>query len=287
MQTDTLLKPMQLQTNGKSARQTPVTPWLVRSKSDNEASVRLFCFPYAGGGSSIYRGWPAQLPMVELLPVQLPGRETRLKESPYTNAPSLVRAMAQALLPYMDRPFCFFGHSMGALLAFELAREIRRQYALSPRHIFVSAGRAPNIARPLAAIHKLPTNDFIQKLREMNSSLPATFEHAELVELLLPMLRADFAICETYEYTAGEPLDCGISAFGGLEDTDVKREHMERWREQSNGEFKLRMLPGNHFFIHSAQEVLLQILWRELQHISNRPVGSNRGAVASNSVCLE
>jgi medium-chain acyl-[acyl-carrier-protein] hydrolase len=276
---------MNTQINGKPTglRQMPATAWLAKPKISNDATLRLFCFPYAGGGASIYRGWSAPLPMVELLPVQLPGRETRLKEAPYSNARSLLRAMGQALLPYFDRPFCFFGHSMGALLAFELAREIRREYALSPRHIFVSGRRAPAVPLQNKIIHNLPQKDFIEKLRELNGTLPAALEHLELVQLLLPMLKADFAICETYEYKPEEPLNCGISAFGGLDDAHVKREHMEGWREQTTGEFKLRMLPGNHFFLHESQQVLLQILFRELHCIRNKQFGTNPLAVASNS----
>jgi surfactin synthase thioesterase subunit len=271
---------MRVQFNGKL---TPATPWLATPRINKQADLRLFCFPYAGGGASIFRGWPAHLPMVELLPVQLPARETRLKEAPFTSAASLVRAMGHALLPYLDRPFCFFGHSMGALLAFELARELRREYALSPRHIFVSARRAPNVARQHATIHNLPRQTFLEKLRDLNGTLPAAFEHAELIDLLLPMLKADFAICETYEYKPEAPLDCAISAFGGLEDRYVQREHMEGWREQTLGDFKLRMLPGDHFFLHSARPVLLQILCRELHHLSNTISGNNGRVHASNT----
>ena len=276
---------MNIQPNARStrARQTPATAWLAKSKISSDASLRLFCFPYAGGGASIYRGWSTRLSMAEVLPVQLPGRETRLKEAPYTNARSLVRAMGRALLPYLDRPFCFFGHSMGALLAFELAREIRREYALSPRHIFVSGRRAPTTARQNKIIHNLPEKDFIESLRELNGTLPPALEHLELVQLLLPMLKADFAICETHEYQPEEPLNCSISAFGGLEDTHVRREHMESWREQTTGDFKLRMLPGTHFFVHESQDVLLQILFRELHSIRNKPLRPNVLAVASKS----
>lgn len=265
---------MNTEINGKSTGvpQTPASAWLAKPKTNTGAPLRLFCFPYAGGGASIYRNWSMPLPIVELLPVQLPGRETRIKEAPYTNARSLVRAMGQALLPHFDRPFCFFGHSMGALLAFELAREIRREYALSPRHIFVSGRRAPALPRQNKMIHNLPQKDIIEKLRELNGTLPPALEHLELVQLLLPMLKADFAICETYEYKSEEPLNCGISAFGGLDDTYVRREHMEGWGEQTTGEFKLRMLPGTHFFLHESQEVLLQILFRELHRIRNKPI---------------
>jgi medium-chain acyl-[acyl-carrier-protein] hydrolase len=274
---------MHMQADGKAsgARQAPATPWLVKPKVDADASLRLFCFPYAGGGAVIYRSWSARLPMAEVLPVQLPGRETRLKEAPYTNLLSLVRATGRALLPYLDRPFCFFGHSMGALLAFELARELRREYALSPARIFLSGRRAPGIPRQHKGIHSLPRNEFIERLRGLNGTLPAVLEHTELIELLLPRLRADFAVCETYRYTPEAPLDCGIAAFGGLDDRHVRREHLEGWREQTTGEFKLRMLPGDHFFLHSAQEVLLDIMFRELHRIGSKQIGSSTFAPAS------
>lgn len=240
------------------------TPWLAKPKLNSELSLRLFCFPYAGGGAVIYRRWLTELPLVEILPVQLPGRETRLKEAPYRSLPSLVRAAAQALLPFLDKPFCFFGHSMGALIAFELARELRREYGLSPRHLFVSGRRAPKVPLMNKKIHDLPQQEFIERLRGLNGTLPAILEHTQLIELLLPMLQADFAICETYEYRHDEPLGCDISAFGGLEDRHVRREHLEAWREHTSGEFKLRMLAGDHFFLQSSQKLLLEIMFREL-----------------------
>ncbi len=255
------------------------TPWVMKPRVSNGASLRLFCFPYAGGGAIIYHGWPPRLPMIELLSVQLPGRETRLKEAPYTSLPALVRATGQALLPFFDKPFCFFGHSMGALIAFELAREIRREYGLSPRHIFVSGRRAPTIPLQHKTIHDLPQKEFIERLRDLNGTRPAVLEFTELIELLLPMLKADFAICETYVYKHDEPLNCGISAFGGLEDGHVKREHLEAWRQQTVREFKLRMLPGDHFFLHSSQEVLLEIMFREL----HKQLGSNGRTDASST----
>ena len=122
---------------------------------------------------------------------------------------------------------------MGALLAFESAREIRREYGLSPQHLFVAGRRAPTIPLPRKSIHDLPKQKFIEELREMNGTVPEVLEHTELIELLLPMLQADFAICETYEYKNDEPLNCGITVFGGLVDHFVSREHLEHWHRET------------------------------------------------------
>ena len=148
---------------------TALDSWIAFRKPNPQARLRLFCFPYAGAGASIFRTWPDGLPAdVEICPVQYPGRGTRPMETPFTEISSLVRALAQAMLPLVDKPFAFFGHSLGALVAFELAQELRRQSSLQPARLFVSADRAPQIPRRNRPIHALPEGEFLAELRRLN-----------------------------------------------------------------------------------------------------------------------
>lgn len=229
----------------------------------------MFCFPYAGGGASIYRGWAASLPSdVEVCPVQLPGRESRLRDQPFDRLPPLIAAAAEALAPHFGMPFVFFGHSMGAMIAFELARELRRRGKPLPLHLFVAGRRAPQLPAREEPIHDLPDDEFFAKLRELNGTPEEVLQHAELMRLLTPILRADFAVNETYEFVADEPFDCGISAFGGLGDLEVTQNDLSGWRDLTRGRFRLRMLPGDHFFLHSARDLILEATARDLAEVA-------------------
>jgi len=235
-------------------------------KPNPQARLRLFCFPYAGAGASIFRTWSGGLPAdVELCPVQYPGRGTRLTETPFTRLAPLVDALAQALRPLLDMPFAFFGHSLGALVGFELARQLRKQSGVQPVRLFVSADRAPQLPSRHRPIHALPVPDFMAELRRLNGTPSKVLEEAELMEIMLPILRADIAVHETYEYSIEPPLGCIISSFGGLEDHRVTRDELEAWRGQTSESFSLRMFAGDHFFVNAAQPLLLQVLSQELR----------------------
>jgi medium-chain acyl-[acyl-carrier-protein] hydrolase len=158
---------------------------------------------------------------------------------------------------------------MGGLIGFELARLLRREYGLNPVHLFVSGRRAPQIPDSDPPIHALPDFEFLEELRHFNGTPEAVLENTELMQLLLPVLRADFAVIETYVYTPGPALDCSITAFGGLQDCEVRCDRLEAWREQTNASFSLQMLPGDHFFLNSAQPLLLQALSRELHQLTS------------------
>ena len=156
----------------------------------------------------MFRTWSNALPAdVEVCPVQLPGRSERLMERPFTDLSSLIEVLAQALAPLLDKPFAFFGHSLGALIGFELARQLRRQYGVNPVRLFVSAGRPPQVPRRGAPIHNLPRKEFLAALRRLDGTLAEVFEHEELLEIILPLLRADFAVYETYVYSKEAPLN--------------------------------------------------------------------------------
>jgi medium-chain acyl-[acyl-carrier-protein] hydrolase len=241
---------------------TTPNPWITIPNPNPAAKLRLFCFPYAGGGASTFRSWAFNeiTPTIEVCPIELPGRGLRMKEEPFTRMLPLVQAIAPSLLPYCDKPFAFFGHSMGGLISFELARLLRRDYGCNPSHLFISGRRAPQVPDPSPPIHTLPNSEFLEELRRLNGTPEAVLQNEELMQLLLPTLRADFAVLETYAYTPEPPLGCPITAFGGLQDQEVCCELLEAWREQTHAAFSRQMFPGDHFFLHTAQSLLLQSL---------------------------
>jgi medium-chain acyl-[acyl-carrier-protein] hydrolase len=253
----------------KTTATTEPNRWLYSFKPVPKATLRMFCFPYAGGNAMIYRDWAQKLPpSVEVSAVQLPGRGNRMQEPPFTQLSQLVEAMAPAFLPHLEKPFVFFGHSMGATIGFELARWLRREHGPTPLKIFVSGRTAPQLNKTHPPIHDIPRPELVNELKRLNGTSREVLEHPELMELMLPILRADFCVCDTYEYTESPPLDCPITVFGGLEDTAIPRQNLEAWREQTSASFTLRMLPGDHFFLHSKDSLLLQLLAAELQQLA-------------------
>lgn len=247
---------------------TALDAWIAFRKPNPRARLRLFCFPYAGAGAAIFRTWADFLPPdVEVCPVQFPGRGTRLAETPITRLEPLIENLDCALAPLLDKPFAFFGYSLGALVGFELARHQRRQSGIQPARLFVAADCAPQVARRGRPIHALPDAEFLVELRRLNGIPEAVMADAELMAIMLPVLRADFAVYETYAYTAEPPLDCGISGFGGLRDRRVGRSDLEAWRDQTSGSFSLRMFAGDHFFLNTMQPLLLQGLSEELRDV--------------------
>ena len=241
------------------------TSWLAYYKPNPNARLRLFCFSYAGGSAAVYRGW--NLPeALEVCPVQLPGRETRLMEKPLTRMDELSALLVEALAPYLDMPFAFFGHSLGAVVSYEVAQQLRAARDVQPGHLLVSARRAPQIPFRQEISYHLPDEAFKDRLRRLKGTPEEVLDNAELMELMLPALRADFELDEAYRQRADYlPLDCPVTAFGGVEDEEAPREDLEAWREVTLSRFRLKMFPGGHFFMHSERESLLaaiaEALW--------------------------
>ncbi len=229
--------------------------------------VRLFCFSYAGGSASAFYSWLSMFPSeIEVCPIQLPGRENRFSEPPLTSLKELLPLLASILLPYLDREFAFFGHSMGALICFELARYLRREHHLCPIHLFASACLAPQQLHLSPSFHQLPETAFIDQVRQCYNGIPHELQaNAELMAVYLPILRADFTLVEMYTYKIENPLDCPITVLGGLQDSSTQRDELKVWAAHTHNNCTLHMLPGDHFFLRSAQSLLVQTVVQDLK----------------------
>jgi len=243
--------------------------WIVCPTPRPKARVRLLCFHYAGGNASLFQNWPDYLsPDIEVCAVQLPGRGNRSHEAPYTQLSAFKGTLTEVLGPCLTRPFALFGYSMGALVAFEFARELRRQHLPTPHHVFVAARRAPQAPPPLN--HKLSAMsdaDLIAFLREHGATLGSIKAKGIIMRWILRTMRADCKIAETFVYTEEEPLDCPISAFGGLEDPYVNEGHLAGWQLHTRRNFSLCLFEGSHSFLHSAETSVLRVMAQDLRSI--------------------
>ena len=210
--------------NGGSA-----TPWIAFGQGHAETSAcRLFCFPCAGAGATLYRPWIERLsPDIDVCPVQLPGRQERRGESAILNMGELVCSLADALAAAMTPPFAFFGHSMGGLIAFELTRELRRRGELLPSHLLIAASPAPQLPLGRESLHPLSDDALVAHLKEMGGTPEKLFEMDWLLQSYLPVLRADLTLYETRTYEPGAPLTVPITAVGGDRDPFVTAECLE------------------------------------------------------------
>ena len=195
--------------------------------------------------------------------VQYPGRGSRIAEASFTNCTALVDALMPYLLPFVNKPFAFFGHSMGAIIAFEVARRLQ-QRGLKPARLFVSGRRAPQIPTSDRKTYDLPDAEFTEELRRLNGTPAQVLEHPELMQLMLQVIRADFTLVQTYEYEPGPPLNCPFSVFGGVQDVEVTSHHLEAWCELTTGGCSVRMFDGDHFFIQTATGAVLKSIADQL-----------------------
>lgn len=245
--------------------------WFTSESQSKTPTSRLICFPYAGASAYAFRGWAKALPpSVEVCAIQLPGRGSRMREAAFTRMPALVSVLAQELNPLLDKPFALFGHSLGAIIAFEFARRVRRDIHQSPSHLFVGAASAPDLPRRLPPMHNLSDDKFIELLRELHGTPVEVLDNEELMLLMLPILRADFELLQTYSYQAEPPLACPITAFGGVTDPTVGQDQLKAWESHTSAPFALTLLPGNHFFIETARMHLLRMIASQLQSVPSK-----------------
>lgn len=247
--------------------------WLVTIKKPSHRAavrpeLRLFCFPYAGGGVAAFRKWPENLPQeVEVVVIQYPGRGSRLLESPYPSTTALISALLPVLMEKLDLPFAFFGHSLGSLLAFETARALAAAGLPAPAHLWLSGRGAAHFPDPHEQLHRLSDADFVERLKKFNGTPSEILANAELMEIFLPVLRADFTLNETYSYQPGPLLACPATVFGGRADPRVDLEALHGWRELFTGAFELETFPGDHFFVHAQESQVLSRISRVLDAI--------------------
>ena len=252
------------------------TGWLFSPSGVSAADLRLFCFPYTGGGVSAFSGWHKGFADVDVVCVQLPGRDGKRHEPPETDFSALIQRLADGIRHALDRPAVFFGHSMGGLIAFELARELRRRSWPLPVQLFASASRAPQFRfldsgeRPLRS---LPDEEFIRELQRRFGLTPEFAGNPELVELFLPLLRADLALCESYRHVPDAPFDFPISTFAGAEDTRVRSHHLAGWRDHTFATFSGRTFPGDHFFLRRDPSAVVEAVKQQLARIPQRVRG--------------
>jgi surfactin synthase thioesterase subunit len=258
-------------TGGASIRTDIDKKWIVCPRQNETATLQLVCFPSAGHGPSMFRPWATLLPpAVELLIVHLPGREARWNERPFVQVTEVVPRIGDALSLRLTRPFAFFGHSLGALLAFETARHLRRTDRVGPTHLFVSAHRAPQFPNRYPRIAHLSDAAFVAEVNARHGGVPeAVARNQELMDLMLPCLRADYQLFEDYAYAADRPLACPISVFGGAADQYVREQDLEGWRTQNTAGFTLRMLAGGHFFVNDGREAVVAHVLDDLQRKAN------------------
>lgn len=239
--------------------------WLPKLGSNPDASIRLFCVPYAGGGASVYYPWKAAVPHIfELCPIQLPGREDRMEEPCIDDFFRIVDVLAPIVGRHLELPYVIYGHSMGAGLAFELARRLRRDYGKQPLHLFVAAHRSPNKPYSYPSAHAASDDQTLEILRRFNGMPRALLENRELLEVFLPILRSDLSVCESYVYEGRSNLDCPITLFTGALDGNVAPHDIAGWEAQTAAQFTHHVINGHHFFLKSHKEELLNTMFTAL-----------------------
>lgn len=238
----------------------------LRWGTNPDAALRLFCLPYAGASARIYRDWAGELPgEVEVCPVELPGRGTRFSEKPATELEPLITDLLATIVPYTDRPFAILGYSYGAFLGFELALHLEHRYEITPRHLFVAAARGAVRPPDLTPAYELDDTEFRRRLHLVDGTPRELLDHEEFMELMLPVLRADFCVADRYVYRPGPLLGAPITAFGGVDDPSVRGASLRAWQECTTARLVDHQIPGGHFFLHSARELFLTKLSMELR----------------------
>jgi surfactin synthase thioesterase subunit len=238
--------------------------------------MRLLCLPYSGGSAMFYARWRRLLPSwIDVRPVEWPGRGARMDEPLATNPRALASQLAVELRAQLDAPYALFGHSLGALIAFELAHSLIDRGAPAPAILFASGAEAPAVRD--GGKWRLPLSDeaLLQELRNLQGTPDEALSNPELMRSALPVLRADFLMCGAYVYRPRHPLPCPVHVFGGADD-ETARESLQAWRQETSVSFTLDVLPGHHFFIHTQQAELIDLIGAALARKSGRSIGSDR-----------
>ena len=242
------------------------SPWFITGPRERPGALKLFAVPYAGRGASLYYPWRALVPQwMELVAVQLPGREARLQEMAINRIAPLITQLANAILPEINGPYALFGHSMGALVCFELTRQLRDLGAPLPLALGLSGHQSPTLPRTDTPLHMMSDADFITAMRERYDGIPqAVLDRPELLQLLLPTLRRDIEALEHFRFVAGTPLTIPFLLYGGTEDAQTDANRLDAWRELTNGPVTLRRFPGGHFYLQEDPAQVVSALVNDL-----------------------
>jgi medium-chain acyl-[acyl-carrier-protein] hydrolase len=243
--------------------------WLATLGQRPDAPFRLVALPYAGGSCTIFRRWHRLLDEVDVWAVQLPGRGSRHGERPHRSLDELVAALCDSLAGDLDKPYALFGHCMGGLLGFEVVRELRARGARVPACLVVAARRAPQVPLSGTPVSSLPEYEFLDRLRAMDGTPREVLDNADLLRLMSPTIRADFRMCETYRYRVEPPLACPIRVLGGTLDEPTEAE-LAAWGQQTTAGCSVHMVEGPHFFIHSAEDVVVAHVRDEIDEGGHR-----------------
>lgn len=255
-----------------------MSKWFVKYRHEQHSKLRIFCFPYAGGSASMYNDWAEYFPTnADVFAIQAPGRETRFNEAPINDIKELIEGLSQAIFPYLDVPYIFIGHSNGALIAFELARMLQRLGNFKLRHICLSAKRAPHLPPNKEPIFDLPYDKFIEELRVFSTIPESVLNDPKMMEVFMPMLRADFGLADLHNFMDGQLLKANATLFWGKDDKDIPNEDVLAWKKHILGKIESIGFEGGHFFIHHQKENFIQEIskiitnyLRDLQHENNR-----------------
>ncbi|BAV98040.1 thioesterase II family protein [Lysobacter enzymogenes] len=234
--------------------------------SVTQSLPRLICFPYAGGSWHAFAPWQAALQgQLEVVAPELPGRGHRIGDAPFSRLPALVDWLLDELDAQLADDFSLWGHSMGALLAYEVARALERRGRRAPRHLFVTGALPPRHPRHAELYHSLGDDELIAKLAAMSGTPPEVLQDRELMQILLPFVRADFAVCETYAWDPREAaLRMPITAIGGDRDPDIAIDLLHGWRDCTRAGVRVLSMSGDHFFLREHVAALAEVFTRTL-----------------------
>lgn len=240
---------------------TKFNNWITCPHPEPGAKVRLFCLPFAGGGASIYRSWGKLIGNeIEVCPIQLPGRENRFSDTPIKQAQAMAQTLANQIQLYSNKPFFIYGHSMGALIAFELTRALQDNGLDLPQGLILAAHRAAHLPRKREALYALPDDQFIDRLKRFGGFPQEVLDSKELLAFLMPTLKADFTLCDTYQFESRLPLQCPLHLLAGADDIEASPDVVEPWKEHTSDSAHMHVLSAGHFFLRTHQEDLIRIL---------------------------
>jgi acyl-CoA synthetase (AMP-forming)/AMP-acid ligase II/surfactin synthase thioesterase subunit len=255
--------------NGKAI---PETPWIMRRSIHRQPARRIFCFPYAGGGATAFVNWAQRLgESVEVCPVQLPGRETRLNEEPIRHIEPVLKFFETIAEAQNGIPYTFFGYCLGADIAFSVAHHLRDRGLQGPRAMTFAARQAPSVRPDIAHLYQFDDQDLLETLSQVRTIAPELLNNPFWLRQTLRLVRADCEFSEGLKMPEGPPLDCPVTVFGGLSDPWIAEEELRAWRNHTTGKFSLRMVEGTHVFLDEQRNAILEQITQDfgLRHVEN------------------